>query len=122
MYEFVKIIVLLGKITKITGQHRVLQINFEINIKPLNFKLKNIIRYLLVVRLENVTINAVVHGVRLHPAVILRMSLGCHACYVGHIAELNLEPRAPWVVCCPGSTVFQTSSVCSVVKPGATGS
>ena len=62
-----------------------------------NFKQEVIIRYLLVVRLEIVPIIAVVHGIRLHPAVILRMSLGCYACYVGHIAELNLEPHAACV-------------------------
>ena len=62
-----------------------------------NFKQEVIIRYLLVVRLEFVPIIAVVHGIKLHPVVIVRMSLGGYGCYVGHIAELNLEPHAACV-------------------------
>ena len=67
--------------------------------------------YLLAIWLEVVPIKAVVHGVRLHPVVRVRTSLGCYLCYVGHILELNLEPRAPFVACYPGSTVVQTSLV-----------
>ena len=96
-----------------------LQINFEINIKPRTFKLKNIIPYPWVVRLEILSIKSVVHRVGHHPVVIVRTSLGGYGGYVGHILELNLEPRAPSVYWYPGSTAVQTSSVAFV---GATGS
>ena len=50
------------------------------------------------------------------------MSLGGYGCYVGHIVELNLEPRAPVAPWFPGTTVVQTSLVCRTVRLGATGS
>ena len=74
------------------------------------------------VQLENLSINAVVQIVIPHPAVRVRTSLGYYGCYVGHILELNLEPRAPCVVWYPGSTVVQTSLGCKIVLVGATGS
>ena len=65
---------------------------------------------------------AVVQKVRLHPLVVVTTPLGGYACYVGHIAELNLEPGAQFVLWYPGSFVVQTSSVCRTARPGATGS
>ena len=60
--------------------------------------------------------------VKVRPEVTVRTSLGGYGSYVGHILELNLEPRAPSVSCYPGSTVVQTSLVCRTAPPGATGS
>ena len=74
------------------------------------------------VRLENLSINAVVQMVIVHPVVRVRTSLGCYGCYVGHIPELNLEPRAVFVGWYPGSIVVQTSLGCKIVLVGATGS
>ena len=122
MYQFVKIIVLLEKLIETTGQHSVLQINLEINIKPLSFKLKNIIPYPWVVRLEILSIKTVVQIVKGRPVVIVRMSLGGYGGYVGHILEFNLEPRAPSVLWYPDFTVVQTSLVCRTARLGATGS
>ena len=66
------------------------------------------------------SINAVIDRVRLHPAV--RISLGFYGCYVGDIAELNLEPGARFVLWYPGSTVVQTSLVCTTARLCTTGS
>ena len=74
------------------------------------------------VRLEILSIKTVVQIVKVRPEVTVRTSLGGYGGYVGHILELNLEPRAPSLDWYPGSTVVQTGLVYRTARPGATGS